>query len=96
MTFLMLSVILLSILKILLSVLSVIRHLIWQQVELASEIESDLRDTVDWDRKWLVDFNAGKTQPFSFAWSNNSSAIGALFKSKVQLWHRISLVYFCS
>ena len=24
--------------------------------ELASELESDLRDTVDWGRKWLVDF----------------------------------------
>ena len=33
----------------------------WQQLELASELESDLRDTVDWGRKWLVDFNAGKT-----------------------------------
>ena len=29
---------------------------------MASELESDLRDTVDWDRKWLVDFDAGKTQ----------------------------------
>ena len=29
---------------------------------MASELESDLRDTVDWDRKWLVDFNTGKTQ----------------------------------
>ena len=29
---------------------------LWQQVELASELESDLRDTVDWDRKCLVDF----------------------------------------
>ena len=34
---------------------------LWQQLELASEPESDLRDTVDWGRKWLVDFNAGKT-----------------------------------
>ena len=33
-----------------------------QQLELASELESDLRDTVDWGRKWLLDFNAGKTQ----------------------------------
>ena len=31
---------------------------LWQQLELASELESDLRDTVDWGRKWLVDFNA--------------------------------------
>ena len=34
---------------------------LWQQLELASEIESDLQDTVDWGKKWLVDFNAGKT-----------------------------------
>ena len=34
---------------------------LWQQLELASELESDLRDTVDWGRRWLVDFNAGKT-----------------------------------
>ena len=38
----------------------------WQQLELASELESNLRDTVDWGRKWLVDFNAGKTQLVSF------------------------------
>ena len=34
---------------------------LWQQLELASELESDLQDTVDWGRKWLADFNAGKT-----------------------------------
>ena len=39
---------------------------LWQQLELASELESDLRDTVDWGKKWLVDFNAGKTQLISF------------------------------
>ena len=31
-----------------------------QQLELDSEIESDLWGIVDWDRKWLVDFIAGK------------------------------------
>ena len=30
------------------------------QQELISELESDLRDSVDWGRKWLVDFNTGK------------------------------------
>ena len=35
---------------------------LWQQLELASELEFDLRDTVDQGKKWLVDFNAGKTQ----------------------------------
>ena len=34
---------------------------LWQQLELTSELESDLRDTVDCERKWLVDFNVGKT-----------------------------------
>ena len=38
---------------------------LWQQLELASELESDLQDTVHWCRKWLVDFNAGKIQLFS-------------------------------
>ena len=33
-----------------------------QKLELATELESDLRDTVDWGKKWLVDFSAGKTQ----------------------------------
>ena len=59
---------------ILFSILSVIRHL-WQQLELASELESDLRDTEDKGRKWLVHFNAGKTQLVLFDWSNNTGAI---------------------
>ena len=33
----------------------------WQQPELTSELEFDLRDTVDWGKKWLVDFNDGRT-----------------------------------
>ena len=35
---------------------------LWQQLEFASELEYDLRDTVDWGRKWFVDFSARKTQ----------------------------------
>ena len=31
----------------------------------------DLQDTVDWGRKWLVDFIARKIQLVLFAWSNN-------------------------
>ena len=42
---------------------------------MASEIESNLQDHVDWGRKWLVDFNAGKTQLVSFDQSNNTGAI---------------------
>ena len=58
-------------LMILLSTLNVIRH----QLELASELESDLQDTVDWGRKWFVDFNAGKTQLVLFDWSKKTGAI---------------------
>ena len=47
---------------------------LWQQLELASEPDSDLRDTVDWGRMWLVDINAGKTQMVSFDRSNNTGA----------------------
>ena len=42
---------------------------------MASELESDLRDIVDWGKKWLVDFNAGKTQLVSFDCSNNTGAV---------------------
>ena len=47
----------------------------WQQLEFAFELESDLQDTVDWDRKQFVDFNAGKTQMVLFDQSNNNDAI---------------------
>ena len=42
---------------------------------MASELESNLRDTVDWGRKWLVDFNAGKTQLVLFDQSKNTGTI---------------------
>ena len=38
---------------------------------MASELESDLPGTVDWGKKWLVDFNTGKIQLVSF--DNNGS-----------------------
>ena len=41
---------------------------------MASKLESDLRDTVGWGRKWLVNFNAGKTQLVSFDKSKNTGA----------------------
>ena len=46
-----------------------------QQLEMVAAIESDLRDTENWGRKWLFDFNTGQTQLLSFDWSNNTSAI---------------------
>ena len=72
MTFL---IMLLSVLLILLSILSVNKASnLWQQLELGSKLESDLRDTVDWGRTWLIGFNAVKTQLVSFDWSNNTGA----------------------
>ena len=41
---------------------------------MASEFESDLRDTVHWGKKWVVGFNAGKTQLVSFNRSNNNGS----------------------
>ena len=42
---------------------------------MASEFESDLLDTLDLGKKWLVDFNAGKTQLVLFNQSNNYGTI---------------------
>ena len=47
---------------------------LWQRLELAFELESDLQDTEDSGRKWLVDFHAGKSQLVLFDWSNNTGA----------------------
>ena len=44
---------------------------LWQQLQFASE----LPDTVDQGRKWLVDFSAGKTELVSFDQSNSTGAI---------------------
>ena len=48
---------------------------LWQQLHLASELESDLQGSVDWGRKWLVDINAGKTELVLFDQSDNTGAI---------------------
>ena len=61
----MLSVTLLSVLMILLSTVSEIRCQICGKV-LASGFESELRDTKNWSRKRLVDFNTEKDQLSSF------------------------------
>ena len=47
----------------------------WQQLKLAFELESDLRNNDNWARKWLVDFNAVKTQLVLFEQSNSSNDI---------------------
>ena len=42
---------------------------------MASELESDLQDTVEWGRKWLVDLIARKTQLVLFDRSKNNGSI---------------------
>ena len=66
---------------------------LWQQLELTAELKSDLQDLVDWGRKWLGDFNAGKTQLVSFDQSNNTGAINVKIdgtvlekKSSFKMW----------
>ena len=75
MTFLiMLSVILLFMLMILFSKCDQAYGL-WQKLKLSFELEFDLQDTIDCDRKWLVGFNAQKTQLVSFDWIKNCGAM---------------------
>ena len=54
---------------------------------MASELESDLQDTVEWGRKWLVDLIARKTQLVLFDRSKNNGSIdlkmdGAVLEEK--------------
>ena len=70
----------------------------WQQLELASELESDLQNTVDWGRKWLADFNAGKTQLVSFDRSKNTGTIdvkmyGSVLEEKTSFTKMLGLTF---
>ena len=61
---------------------------LWQLLELGAELESDLRDTVDWDRKRLDYFSAGKAELVLFVRSNNTGAIdvkmdGSVLEEKI-------------
>ena len=49
---------------------------LWEQLELASELESNLGGNVYWDSKWLVNLNAGKTELVSFDYRKNTGANG--------------------
>ena len=42
---------------------------------MASELEFDLRDTIDWERNWIVDFNAEKNKLVLLDQSYNTGAI---------------------
>ena len=66
---------------------------------MASELEFDLQDTMDWDKKWLVDFNAGNIQLASFDQSDNTVAVdvkmdGSVFKEKSSF--TMQRLTFCS
>ena len=59
-----------------------------QQLGLAFKLESDLRDTLNWGRKWLIDFNAVKTQLVLLGSFHNRVAIdvkmdGSILKVKI-------------
>ena len=60
---------------------------LWQQLELAFELESDLQNTVDCGKKWFFSFNAGETQLVWHDGSNNTGSIdvkmdGSVFEKK--------------
>ena len=54
-----------------------------QQLELDSELESDLQDNVDWGKKWLVESNAGKTQLILFDQSNNTGSFDVKMEGSI-------------
>ena len=51
---------------------------LWTQLESASEFKFGLQETVDWGRKWLVNFSAGKTQLVLFDQSYGTGAIDVM------------------
>ena len=66
---------------------------------MSSGLESDLRDTVEWGNRWLVSFNAGKTQLVSFDRSSNSGVIDikmdkAVLEEKSSIPFVRSVIYF--
>lgn len=48
----------------------------WQQLELPPKRNSN-RDTLDWVRKWFVNFSIGKTQFVLFGCLSNSGQISS-------------------
>ena len=72
---------------------------LWQQRQLVSELESDLRETVEWGKTWLVDFNAVKTQLVSFDRSNNSGSIdvkmGRSVLEQKTSFKMLGLTFYC-
>ena len=50
---------------------------------MSAELESDLRDTVEWGKRWQITFNAGKTHLVSFHHWVNSGNIGIRMGEKM-------------
>ena len=66
---------------------------------MASELEYELQDTVDLGRKWVVDFNARKTELVLFDRSDNTGAIdvkmdGSVLKEKSS-FKILGLIFSC-
>ena len=57
------------------STLSVARHFICGNNQSWLPNLNLTYETLDWARKWFIDFIEGKTQLVSFDWSNNSGAV---------------------
>ena len=68
---------------------------LWQKLELASELESDIGGSLDWERKQLLDCNAGKNQLIFFEQLNNTGAIDVKDESvleKISSFKMLSLL----
>ena len=55
---------------------------LWQQLELASKLQSDLQDTVD-GQEVVFDFKTGKTHLILFDWCTKSGAVGVIIDGSV-------------
>ena len=60
-----------------------------KELDVSFELQSDLQNTVDWGKKWIADFNAEKTQSFSFQ-SSKSEAIHVLVTGLLLLEETLS------
>ena len=95
----MLYVILISVMMILLSTKCHQASNLWQHVELTSFLECDLWDTGECNRKYHVDFNAGKTQFVWFDCLNNCCASDmkmneSVLNKKNYLWRCWHCLFF--
>ena len=68
---------------------------LWQQLQLPSELESDLWDTVDWSRKRLVDFNAEKTHFSNLFHFNGLTTLVLLMLKWIGLFLRKNHLWRC-